>query len=97
MRLVRKLKQHGGNCRVVILPKLGLIVCMKRNAVVVVDPGIMSGEPCFAGTRVPVRALLDYIEGDETLEAFLEQYPTVSRKQAVAFLEQASQRLLATA
>ncbi|HEV7924191.1 MAG TPA: DUF433 domain-containing protein [Verrucomicrobiae bacterium] len=70
---------------------------MKKNAVVVVDPEIMSGEPCFAGTRVPVRALLDYIEGDETLEAFLEQYPTVSRKQAVAFLEQASQRLLATA
>jgi uncharacterized protein (DUF433 family) len=82
---------------VVILAKLGLIVGMKKNAVVVVDPEIMSGEPCFAGTRVPVRALLDYIEGDETLEAFLEQYPTVSRKQAVAFLEQASQRLLATA
>ena len=70
---------------------------MKKKAVVVVDPEIMSGEPCFAGTRVPVRALLDYIEGDETLEAFLEQYPTVSRKLAVAFLEQASQRLLATA
>jgi uncharacterized protein (DUF433 family) len=82
---------------VVILAKLGLIVGMKKNAVVVVDPEIMSGEPCFAGTRVPVRALLDYIEGDETLEAYLEQYPTVSRKQAVAFLEQASQRLLATA
>ena len=70
---------------------------MKKKAVVVVDPEIMSGEPCFAGTRVPVRALLDYIEGDETLDAFLGQYPTVSRKQAVAFLEQASQRLLATA
>lgn len=82
---------------VVILAKLGLIVGMKKNAVVVVDPEIMSGEPCFAGTRVPVRALLDYIEGDETLEAFLEQYPTVSLRQAVAFLEQASQRLLATA
>lgn len=70
---------------------------MKKKAVVVVDPAIMSGEPCFAGTRVPVRALLDYIEGGETLDEFLEQYPTVSRKQAVAFLEQGSTRLLATA
>jgi uncharacterized protein (DUF433 family) len=51
----------------------------------VVDPEIMSGEPCFAGTRVPVRALLDYLESGETLDEFLEQYPTVSRKQAVSF------------
>ncbi len=70
---------------------------MKTNSVVRIDPEIMSGTPCFAGTRVPVRALLDYIEGGETLDEFLEQYPTVSRKQAVAFLEQGSQRLLATA
>jgi uncharacterized protein (DUF433 family) len=70
---------------------------MKKKAVVVIEPEIMSGEPCFAGTRVPVRALLDYIEGGETLDEFLVQYPTVSRKQAVSFLEQASKRLLATA
>jgi len=70
---------------------------MKRNAVVVIDPEIMSGEPCFAGTRVPVRALLDYIEGGETLDEFLEQYPTVSRKQAVAFLERAGERLVPAA
>jgi uncharacterized protein (DUF433 family) len=76
---------------------MGLIVGMRKNAVVVIDPEIMSGAPCFAGTRVPVRALLDYIEGGETLNEFLEQYPTVSRKQAVAFLEQGSARLLATA
>jgi uncharacterized protein (DUF433 family) len=76
---------------------MGLIVGMRKNAVVVIDPEIMSGAPCFAGTRVPVRALLDYIEGGETLNEFLEQYPTVSRKQAVAFLEQGSVRLLATA
>jgi uncharacterized protein (DUF433 family) len=68
---------------------------MKKNAVVVIDPEIMSGAPCFAGTRVPVRALLDYIEGGETLDEFLEQYPTVSRKQAVAFLEQGSERAAA--
>ncbi|HZL77947.1 MAG TPA: DUF433 domain-containing protein [Candidatus Limnocylindrales bacterium] len=70
---------------------------MKAKSVVLVDPEIMSGTPCFAGTRVPVRALLDYIEGGESLDDFLEQFPTVSRKQAIAFLEQASERLLATA
>ena len=68
---------------------------MNLSDVVVIDPEIMSGIPCFAGTRVPVRALLDYIEGGDTLDEFLEQYPTVSREKAVAFLEQASARLLA--
>ena len=70
---------------------------MKTSSVVRIDPEIMSGAPCFAGTRVPVRALLDYIEGGDTFDEFLEQYPTVSRKLAVAFLEQASERLVATA
>lgn len=68
---------------------------MNEKPVVVVDPEIMSGKPCFAGTRVPVRALLDYIKGGDTLDEFLEQYPTVSRNQAVGFLEQASESLLA--
>ena len=70
---------------------------MRKKAIVVVDPEIMSGTPCFAGTRVPVRSLLDYIEGGDTLDEFLEQFPTVSRKLAVAFLEQASESLVATA
>ena len=70
---------------------------MKTNSVVKIDPEIMSGTPCFAGTRVPVRALLDYIEGGETLDEFLEQYPTVSRKQAVALLEEASEVLIPNA
>ncbi len=70
---------------------------MKKRAIVVVNPEIMSGTPCFAGTRVPVRSLLDYLEGGDTLDEFLEQFPTVSRQQAIAFLEQASKELLATA
>jgi uncharacterized protein (DUF433 family) len=70
---------------------------MKSSSFVVIDPEILSGEPCFAGTRVPVRALLDYIEGGDTLDEFLEQYPTVSRRQAIGFLEEASESLLATA
>ncbi len=69
---------------------------MKAKAIVTVDPEIMSGTPCFAGTRVPARTLIDYLEGGETLDEFLEQFPTVSRKQAIAFLEAASERMLAT-
>jgi uncharacterized protein (DUF433 family) len=65
--------------------------------IVVIDPEIMSGTPCFAGTRVPVRNLLDYIEGGDTLDDFLRQFPSVSRDQAVQFLEQSSQQLLAAA
>jgi uncharacterized protein (DUF433 family) len=69
---------------------VGLIIGMKKSSVVKIDPEIMSGEPCFAGTRVPVRSLLDYIEGGDTLGEFLEQFPTVSRKQAVTYLEESS-------
>ena len=69
---------------------------MKTNAVVVIDPEIMSGTPCFAGTRVPVRSLLDHIEAGDGLDVFLEDFPTVTREQAVAFLEQASDKLLAS-
>ena len=69
---------------------------MKTSAIVVIDPEIMSGTPCFAGTRVPVRNLLDYLEGGDTLDVFLEQFPSVSREQAVAFLDQASDAMLAS-
>lgn len=70
---------------------------MKRSDIVVIDPEIMSGTPCFAGTRVPVRNLLDYIEGGDGLDVFLRQFPSVSREQAVGFLEQSSAQLLAAA
>ncbi len=66
---------------------------MKKSSVVKIDPEIMSGTPCFAGTRVPARTLIDYIEGGDTLDEFLEQFPTVSRKQAVAFLEESTAML----
>jgi uncharacterized protein (DUF433 family) len=69
--------------------KAGLwyVTGMKAKAVVTVDPDIMSGTPCFAGTRVPVRTLLDYLEAGDSLDKFLEQFPTVSREQAIAFVE----------
>ncbi len=56
---------------------------------VVRDPEIMHGVPVFRGTRVPVRNLFDYLEGGETIEDFLEGFPTVSRDLAVRALEDA--------
>ncbi len=55
----------------------------------------MSGAPCFAGTRVPIQNLIDYLEGGESIEDFLEGFPTVSREQVIAFLEEAKNRMLA--
>jgi uncharacterized protein (DUF433 family) len=75
---------------------MGLITGMRKKPIVVADPEIMSGEPCFAGTRVPVRTLLDYIEGGDPLDEFLEDFPTVAREQAIAFLEQSAHAMLAT-
>jgi uncharacterized protein (DUF433 family) len=56
------------------------------ESVIVQDPEILSGEPVFRGTRVPFQTLLDYLEGGETLDEFLEQYPGVSRETAIVAL-----------
>lgn len=61
------------------------------------DPDIMSGAPCFTGTRVLVQNLFDYLEGSSSLEEFLEDFPSVSREAAVAVLEAAKARLFADA
>jgi uncharacterized protein (DUF433 family) len=84
------------NCEVVIQAMLGFIMAMKTISVVKIDPDIMSGEPCFAGTRVPVQALLDYLKASDSLDKFLEDFPTVTRTQAIAFLEQSAHAMLAT-
>jgi uncharacterized protein (DUF433 family) len=62
--------------------------------VIIRDPEIMHGAPVFRGTRVPVQTLFDYLEGGETLEDFLEGFPTVSRETALRALEEAKQLLL---
>jgi uncharacterized protein (DUF433 family) len=59
------------------------------------DPEIHSGEPVFRGTRVPFQTLLDYLEGGETLDEFLKQFPGVSRETAVDALEEAKALVLA--
>jgi uncharacterized protein (DUF433 family) len=65
--------------------------------IVTSSPDILSGTPVFAGTRVPVQALIDYLEGGETIDDFLEGFPTVKREQIVAFLEQAATKMTAKA
>ncbi len=93
----RHAEGRARNCRVVIRTVLGLITSMKKHSVVKIDPEIMGGVPCFAGTRVPARTLIDYVEGGDSLRDFLEDFPTVSHKQAIAFLEEASERMLVAA
>ena len=68
---------------------------MDPKQIVHSDPEILGGTPVFVGTRVPVQALLDFLEGGDTIEEFLDNYPGVSREQAVAFLEEASRALVA--
>ena len=65
------------------------------SSVVKIDPEIMSGAPCFAGTRVPIQNLIDYLEGGDSIEEFLDGFPTVSREQVIAFLEEAKDRVVA--
>ena len=70
---------------------------MNQGSVVHSDPDILGGTPVFVGTRVPLQALIDYLEGGHSLDEFLDDFPTVSRELAVAALEQAKAHLLADA
>ena len=58
------------------------------------DPEILGGTAVFIGTRVPVRSLFDYLEGGDTLDEFLRQFPSVSREQAIAVLDLARTTVL---
>ena len=63
--------------------------------VIVRDPDVMSGTPCFRGTRVPFKNLIDYLEGGHSLTEFLRQFPTVTQEMAVQALEEAKESLFA--
>ena len=60
-----------------------------QTSVIDMDPEVLSGTPVFRGTRVPVQSLFDYIESGDSLDRFLDQFPSVRRQQAVALLEEA--------
>lgn len=66
----------------------------KPADVVVKDPEILGGTPVFCGTRVPFQNLLDYLEGGDTLDEFLDDFPSVTREAAIAALEQAKALLV---
>lgn len=68
---------------------------MDPKQIVHSDPEIVSGTPVFVGTRVPAQAFIDYLEGGETIDKFLDDFPSLSREQAIAFLDEASRALLA--
>jgi uncharacterized protein (DUF433 family) len=65
-----------------------------KQSVVTCNPEVMSGTPVFRGTRVPVQSLFDYLEGGESIDDFLEGFPSVSRSQVIAFLEEAKDRII---
>jgi uncharacterized protein (DUF433 family) len=67
-----------------------------EQPVIARSPEVMGGTPVFYGTRVPIQTLLDYLEAAETIDDFLEGFPSVTRAQVVAFLEQAKDRLVET-
>lgn len=68
-----------------------------KPSVIVVDPEIMSGAPCFAGTRVTVQTLFDYLDGGHPLADFLEDFPTVTAEQAHQLLAEAKAHVMAVA
>jgi uncharacterized protein (DUF433 family) len=68
-----------------------------KPSVIVVDTEILSGTPCFAGTRVPVQTLFDYLDGGHPLADFLEDFPTVTAEQAHQLLAEAKAHVMAVA
>jgi uncharacterized protein (DUF433 family) len=67
---------------------------MAEHSVIEISPDVMHGTPVFAGTRVPVKTLFDYLKGGDTLAEFLDDFPTVSQEQAAKALELAGEDLI---
>ncbi len=68
-----------------------------KKPLITSSPEVLGGTPVFAGTRVPVQTLIEYLEGGETIDDFLEGFPTVTREQVISFLEEAKDRMLTAA
>jgi uncharacterized protein (DUF433 family) len=66
----------------------------KLEAAIWVNPNRMSGAPCFRGTRVPVKSLIDFLEGGETIDQFIKLYPPISREQVLTVLDFANEQML---
>lgn len=66
-----------------------------QSRIISISPDVMGGTPVFLGTRVPIQTLLDYLEAGESIDNFLEGFPTVTREQVIAFLEEAKELIIA--
>ncbi|MGH7772898.1 MAG: DUF433 domain-containing protein [Candidatus Binatia bacterium] len=66
-----------------------------KSTVISSNPNVMGGTPVFRGTRVPVQTLLDYLKAGDSISDFLEGFPTVTKEQVIAFLEEAKEKVLA--
>lgn len=66
------------------------------NSVISASPDIMGGTVVFAGTRVPVQTLFDYLKGGESIDSFLDGFPTISREQVIIFLEETERQVIKT-
>jgi uncharacterized protein (DUF433 family) len=75
----------------------GLVMATAKPPLITSTPDILGGTPVFSGTRVPVQTLIEYLEGGQSIDEFLDGFPTVSREQVIAFLEEAKARMLAVA
>lgn len=67
---------------------------LKKFQVISISPEIMGGTPVFAGTRVPIQTLLDYLKAGESIDDFLDGFPTVTKQQAIALLEELGKQLV---
>jgi uncharacterized protein (DUF433 family) len=67
---------------------------LNGSSVISASPDVMGGTPVFAGTRVPVQTLLDYLKAGESIDDFLDGFPTVTREQVIALLEEAGKQLV---
>ncbi|NJL37393.1 MAG: DUF433 domain-containing protein [Leptolyngbyaceae cyanobacterium SM1_4_3] len=67
---------------------------LKHSPIISASPEIMGGTPVFPGTRVPVQTLLDYLKAGESIDDFLDGFPTVTREQVIALLEEAEKQLV---
>jgi len=72
----------------------GQKLMLKNTPIISTSPDIMGGTPVFAGTRVPIQTLLDYLKAGESIDDFLDGFPTVTREQVIALLEEAGKQLV---
>jgi uncharacterized protein (DUF433 family) len=70
---------------------------IKNTPTIVISPDIMGGTPVFSGTRVPIQTLIDYLKAGESIDDFLDGFPTVTRAQVITLLEEAGKQLVSMA